>query len=119
MLISYARISAEDQNLDLQLDAPKAAYCEQLCTDQASGAAKVPPGLDDAMRYLRAGDAMVIWKLDRDGLAGEWSERATIKSSIVVNRSSVDSRKLGIQAIEIISIQCPDSSSRAHQRNKQ
>lgn len=116
MLICYAGISAENQNHnhDLQLDAPNAAACEQLCTDQASVATKVRPGQDDAMRRLRAGGTLVIRKLDRDRLAGEWSERAAIKSSIVVNRSSVDSRKIGVQTTEITSIQCSDLSSRIH-----
>ncbi len=67
MLIGYARISTDDQNLDLQLDALRAAGCERLCTDQTSGAAKVRRGLDEAMKLLRADDTLVIWKLDRLG----------------------------------------------------
>lgn len=67
MLVGYARVSTEDQKLDLQLDALKAAGCEQVCSDKLSGAAKMRQGLDEALRYLRPGDTLVVWKLDRLG----------------------------------------------------
>lgn len=67
MLVGYARVSTDDQNLDLQLDALKAAGCEQLFTDKVSGASKAKVGLDDALRYARKGDTLVVWKLDRLG----------------------------------------------------
>ena len=62
-----ARVSTEDQRLDLQLDALKGAGCEKLFTDQVSGASKLKAGLDEALAYLRAGDTLVVWKLDRLG----------------------------------------------------
>jgi len=67
MLIGYARVSTEDQKLDLQLDALKQAGCEKLFNDVASGARSQRGGLDDALAYARDGDVLVVWKLDRLG----------------------------------------------------
>lgn len=67
MLVGYARVSTDDQNLDLQLDALKAAGCEQLFSDKVTGAAKTKEGLVEAIKYLREGDMLVVWKLDRLG----------------------------------------------------
>ena len=65
--IGYARVSTPDQKLSLQHDALKRAGCERLFDDQASGARTDRPGLADALAYLRAGDTLVVWKLDRLG----------------------------------------------------
>ncbi len=67
MLIGYARVSTQDQNLDLQLDALDKAGCERVFTDTASGAKAARPGLDDALSHARGGDTLVVWKLDRLG----------------------------------------------------
>src|SRR6266704_1788972 len=67
MLIGYARVSTQDQTLDLQTDALKQAGCEKIFTDMTSGAKSERPGLQDAMNHLRAGDTLVVWRLDRLG----------------------------------------------------
>lgn len=67
MLIGYARVSTDDQNLSLQLDALKVAGCEQLFTEKISGAANARPGLEQALSHLRPGDTLIVWKLDRLG----------------------------------------------------
>nr|WP_321469255.1 recombinase family protein [uncultured Desulfobulbus sp.] len=67
MKIGYARISTLDQNHDLQFDALKQAGCEKIFSDKVSGAKVDRPGLQDALEYLRKGDCLVVWRLDRLG----------------------------------------------------
>jgi DNA invertase Pin-like site-specific DNA recombinase len=67
MLIGYARVSTSDQNPSLQEDALHAAGCERLFTDTAGGAREDRPALLRALDHLRAGDTLVVWKLDRLG----------------------------------------------------
>lgn len=66
MLIGYARVSTEDQNLELQLDALHQAGAAKVFTDKVSSV-KHRPGLDEALAYAREGDILVVWKLDRLG----------------------------------------------------
>ena len=66
-LIGYARVSTEIQHVDLQKDALRKAGCERVFEDIISGAKTERQGLDAALAYLREGDALVVWKLDRLG----------------------------------------------------
>jgi DNA invertase Pin-like site-specific DNA recombinase len=67
MLVGYARVSTDDQTLDPQNDALTKAGCQKIFTDIASGAKTDRAGLREALDYLRAGDTLVVWKLDRLG----------------------------------------------------
>ena len=65
--IGYARVSTGDQDTALQLDALRKAGCERLFEDKASGVKTDRPGLAEAIRYVRDGDTLTVWKLDRLG----------------------------------------------------
>src|SRR5206468_7200852 len=67
MLIGYARVSTQDQTLNLQKDALEKIGCSNIFTDTASGAATERKGLDEALAYVREGDTLVVWRLDRLG----------------------------------------------------
>jgi len=65
MLIGYARVSTDDQNLDLQRDALTNAGCNRILEDRLGGAKAERPGLKAALDYARQGDDLVVWRLDR------------------------------------------------------
>jgi len=65
MLIGYARVSTRDQKQDLQLDALRGAGCERVFEETASGAKRDRPELKAAIDFMRIGDTLVVWKLDR------------------------------------------------------
>jgi DNA invertase Pin-like site-specific DNA recombinase len=67
MLIGYARVSTQDQNLELQRKALLDAGCEKIFDDKLSGSRSDRPGLAQALAILRDGDTLVVWKLDRLG----------------------------------------------------
>lgn len=67
MLVGYARVSTFEQTLDLQKDALAAMGCTKICVDTASGTRSDRPGLAQALEYLREGDTLVVWRLDRLG----------------------------------------------------
>jgi len=67
MLVGYARVSTQEQNLTLQREALTQAGCSRIFEDTASGAHADRPGVAKAMELLREGDTLVVWKLDRLG----------------------------------------------------
>ena len=67
MLIGYARVSTIDQNFDLQIDALKKVGCKEIFKDAVSGSENNKTALDEALKYLRDGDTLVVWRLDRLG----------------------------------------------------
>lgn len=67
MKIGYARVSTEEQLLDLQTDALTQASCEKIYQEKASGKNTARPELENCIKALRAGDSLVVWRLDRLG----------------------------------------------------
>lgn len=84
MLVGYARVSTQDQNLDFQRSALTEAGCKKIYEDQLSGSRAERPGLKLALEVLREDDTFVVWKLDRLGrsvkglvdLVGELANRS-------------------------------------------
>lgn len=67
MIFGYARVSTQDQNLDLQLDALKQYGSARIFEEKMTGTKRERPQLEELLRYLRDGDTVVVWKLDRIG----------------------------------------------------
>ena len=66
-MIGYARVSTQDQNLELQAEALEKVGCKKIFDDKISGNKAERPGLSKALEMLREGDTFVVWKLDRLG----------------------------------------------------
>ncbi len=91
MLIGYARVSTAEQNLDLQQDALKRAGCEKIFADTISGAKSARPGLDECLGFVRAGDTLVVWKLDRLGRS---------LKHLIEEVQRLDERGIGFQSVQ-------------------
>ena len=91
MLVGYARVSTQDQTLDLQKDALEKIGYTKIFTDTASGAKAEREGLEDALEYVREGDILVVWRLDRLGR----SLKHLIKTITELNN-----RKIGFKSIQ-------------------
>lgn len=91
MKIGYARVSTDEQNLSLQIDALEQAGCEKLFHDQLSGAKTNRPGLDEALAYLRTGDILVVWRLDRLGRS---------LKHLIETVHSLEARGIGFQSLQ-------------------
>lgn len=91
MLIGYARVSTDDQNLTLQKDALQQAGCTKIYSDRMSGAKAQRPGLSLALDFARSGDVLVVWRLDRLG--------RSLKDLIEIV-STLDERGIGLQSLQ-------------------
>jgi DNA invertase Pin-like site-specific DNA recombinase len=91
MLVGYARVSTHDQNLDLQRDALERADCQQVFTDILSGAKGDRPGLKNALDYLREGDVLVVWRLDRLGRS---------LKNLIEQINALQSRNIGFRSLQ-------------------
>jgi DNA invertase Pin-like site-specific DNA recombinase len=90
MLIGYARVSTEDQTLNLQLDALQSVGCQQIFRDTASGTKAERPGLTRALEHVRNGDVLVVWRLDRLGRS---------LGSLIELMTLLDSRGIGFKSV--------------------
>ena len=89
--IGYARISTDDQNLALQRDALTAAGCDPIYEDTKSGAKADRPGLKLALEVARAGDLLVVWRLDRLGRS---------LSDLIVLSKTLERRGVGLKSLK-------------------
>jgi DNA invertase Pin-like site-specific DNA recombinase len=91
MLIGYARVSTDDQKLNLQQDALYTAGCEKIFEDYLSGARATRPGLTSALEMARSGDTLVVWRLDRLG--------RSLKDLIQLTET-LKQRAIGLQSLQ-------------------
>ena len=92
-LIGYQRVSTDDQRLTLQRDALEDAgvYADDIYEDKLSGAKADRPGLDHAIRATRAGDVLVVWRLDRLG--------RSLKDLIAISEK-LEERDVGLRSLQ-------------------
>jgi DNA invertase Pin-like site-specific DNA recombinase len=91
MKIGYARVSTQDQTLALQKDALEKLDCKKIFTDAASGAKAERKGLDEALEYVREGDTLVVWRLDRLGRS---------LKHLIETITKLNNRKIGFKSIQ-------------------
>lgn len=90
MLIGYARVSTDDQNLDLQHDSLINAGCERIFEDQITGSKIQRPGLGAALEFAREGDIFVVWRLDR---------LSRSLKDLIEMVALLDSKKIGLRSL--------------------
>lgn len=90
MLIGYARVSTDDQNLNLQHDALKNSGCERIFNDQITGSKIQRPGLEAALEFARKGDVFVVWRLDR---------LSRSLKDLIEMVALLDSKKIGLRSL--------------------
>src|SRR5260370_4604432 len=90
MLIGYARVSTQEQTLDLQKDALEKIGCFKIFTDVISGAKAERKGLEETLEYVREGDTLVVWRLDRLGRS---------LKHLIETITKLNNRKIGFKSI--------------------
>lgn len=90
MLVGYARVSTGGQDPALQLDALQAAGVERIFTETVSGASRQRPELARALDWLRAGDTLVVWRLDR---------LARSLSQLITTMAELEARGIGLRSL--------------------
>src|SRR3989454_5454531 len=91
MNIGYARVSTQEQTLHLQKDALEKIGCTKIFTDTASGATTERKGLEEALEYVREGDTLVVWRLDRLGRS---------LKHLIETITKLNNRKIGFKSIQ-------------------
>jgi DNA invertase Pin-like site-specific DNA recombinase len=91
MKVGYARVSREEQHLELQLDALSAAVCEQIFTEKIKSVKDRRPQLEQALKYVRLGDTLVVWRLDRLG--------RSLKNLLEIMGSFLEERGIEFQSL--------------------
>jgi DNA invertase Pin-like site-specific DNA recombinase len=90
MLVGYARVSTSEQTLDLQKDALEKIGCTKIFSDVVSGAKAERKGLQEALEYVREGDTLVVWRLDRLGRS---------LKHLIETITRLNNRKIGFKSI--------------------
>src|SRR5438270_13606013 len=90
MLVGYARVSTSEQTLDLQKDALEKIGCTKIFSDVVSGARAERKGLEEALDYVREGDSLVVWRLDRLGRS---------LKHLIETITRLNNRKIGFKSI--------------------
>src|SRR5688500_9195460 len=91
MLVGYARVSTNEQILDLQRDALEKIGCTKIYSDVVSGAKEERIGLEEALEYVREGDTLVVWRLDRLGRS---------LKHLIETITELNNRKIGFKSIQ-------------------
>lgn len=90
MIVGYARVSTQDQSLELQLDALRIAGCEQIFSEKITGKSRERPELNLCLKMLRKDDVLVVWKLDR---------LARSLKDLVELINELESRQIGFRSV--------------------
>src|SRR5215204_6145132 len=90
MLVGYARVSTQEQDLAPQLDTLRVAGCGKVFEEKASGAQRERPALRAALDYTREGDTLVVWKLDR---------LARSIRQLIETVEDLEQRKIGLRSL--------------------